>query len=120
LSCGLRRAGVERELAALADLGLDAVEVDLRRYVTQQDRLRRDLAGATLAWLRGRVYGSRPVWDGLGLLAEAFVPHYRSPGHPETAAMELVVSRYRAEGTAYRTLHDGQALLVNGPDTVIV
>jgi hypothetical protein len=28
--------------------------------------------------------------------------------------------RYRAEGVAYRTLHDGQVLLVNGPDTAIV
>jgi hypothetical protein len=34
--------------------------------------------------------------------------------------MELVVARYRADGVAYRTLHDGQTLLVNGPDTAIV
>jgi len=67
-----------------------------------------------------RAYGSPPVWDGLALLTEAFVPHYRSPEHPETAAIEQVVTRYRAEGTAYRTLHDGQALLVDGPDTKIV
>jgi dipeptidase E len=173
----VRRAGVERELAALADLGLDAAELDLRGYFGQQQRLRRELAGASLAWLRGgntfllryalsasgadtvfgellaadalvyagysagacvlapslrglelvddadavpRVYGSPPLWDGLALLGEAFVPHYRSPGHPETAAMELVVARYRAEGVAYRTLHDGQALVVNGPATAIV
>ena len=44
----------------------------------------------------------------------------QSPGHPETAAMELVVARHQAEGVAYRTLDDGQALLVNGPDTAIV
>ena len=66
-----------------------------------------------------RSYGALPVWDGLAVL-EAFVPHYRSPGHPETAAIELVVARYRADGVAHRTLHDGQALLVNGPDTAIV
>ena len=41
-------------------------------------------------------------------------------GHPETAAIERVVTRYRAEGIAYRTLHDGQALLVDGPETKIV
>ena len=29
-----------------------------------------------------RIYGAEPVWDGLALLGEAFVPHYRSPGHP--------------------------------------
>ena len=67
-----------------------------------------------------RTYGSQPLWDGLALLHEAFVPHYRSPGHPETAAIERVVTRYRTEGIAYRTLHDGQALLINGPDTKIV
>ena len=27
------------------------------------------------------------------------------------------MARYRAECIAYRTLHDGQALLVNGPQT---
>src|SRR5262245_63925137 len=25
-----------------------------------------------------RVYGAEPVWDGLALLEDAFVPHYRS------------------------------------------
>ena len=67
-----------------------------------------------------RAYGSPPPWDGLAVLGEAFVPHYRSPGHPETAAIERVVTRYRAEGIAFRTLHDGQALLVNGQDAKIV
>jgi len=67
-----------------------------------------------------RAYGAPPVWDGLALLTEAFVPHYRSPGHPETAAIERVVARYRADGIPYRTLRDGQALLINGPQTMIV
>jgi dipeptidase E len=173
----VRRASVEQELAALADLGLAAAELDLRDYFSQQQRLRQDLAGASMAWLRGgntfmlryalyrsgaatvfrellaanalvyagysagacvlspslrglelvddadavtRIHGSQPLWDGLALLPEALVPHYRSPGHPETAAIERVVTRYRAEGIAYRALHDGQALLVNGPETTIV
>lgn len=173
----VRRASVELESAALADLGLGAAELDLRDYFGQQRRLRQDLSRVTMAWLRGgntfmlryalyrsgadivfrellaanalvyagysagacvlspslrglelvddadavtRAYGSPPLWDGLALLHEAFVPHYRSPGHPETDAIERVVTRYRAEGTAYRTLHDGQALLVNGPETKIV
>ena len=67
-----------------------------------------------------RAYGAEPVWDGLGLLERAFVPHYRSPGHPETAAIDRVVAGYRASGVAYRALRDGQALLINGPDTAIV
>ena len=174
---GVRRSGVEDELAGLAGLGFCAVELDLRDYFGHEQRLRHDLGGIALAWLRGgnvfmlryalyrsggddvlgellaadalvyagysagpcvlspslrglelvddadavtRTYGSRPVWDGLALLNAAFVPHYRSPGHPETAAIELVVARYRAEGIAYRALRDGQALLVNGPETGIV
>jgi dipeptidase E len=174
---GVRRDAVEYELAELAGLGFDAVELDLRDYFGDQGRLREDLGGAGLAWLRGgntfmlrhalrcsggdvvftellaadalvyagysagacvlapslrglelvddagavmRAYGAEPVWDGLGLLDEAFVPHYRSPGHPETEAIDLVVARYRAEGVAYRTLRDGQALVVNGADTTLV
>ena len=172
----VRRASVEQELAALADLGLAAAELDLRDYFSQQQRLRPDLAGASMAWLRGgntfmlryalyrsgadtvfrellaanalvyagysagacvlspslrgleavddagavtRVYGAEPVRDGLGLLDEVFVPHYRSPGHPETAAIELVVARYAADGVPYRALRDGQVLLVNGASAVL-
>lgn len=173
----VRRSKVQRELTALSDLGLAASELDLRDYVGQQQRLRRDLARVAVAWLRGgntfvlrhalassagdvvfrdllaadmlvyagysagpcvlapslrglelvddadvvrRMYGAEPIWTGLGLLDKAFVPHYRSPGHPETDAMDLVVARYQAEGVAYRTLRDGQALVVNGPDMKIV
>ena len=74
-----------------------------------------DDAGAVM-----RIYGSEPVWDGLALLAEAFLPHYQSPGHPETAAIDLVAARYQAAGVVYRPLRDGQALLVNGADTEVV
>jgi dipeptidase E len=173
----VRRGGVERELAALTDLDFDPVELDLRDYFGQERRLRRDLAGVALAWLRGgnvfmlrfalfrsagdvvfgdllaadalvyagysaggcvlsstlrglelvddagavmRIYGSQPVWDGLALLDEAFLPHYRSPGHPETAAIDLVAARYQAAGVGYRPLRDGQALLINGADTEVV
>jgi len=172
----VRRAAVELELAALAGLGLDATELDLRDYFGQQQRLRADLAGVSLAWLRGgnvfmlryalrrsgadaafrellaadalvyagysagpcvlsptlrglelvddagavtRIYGAPPVWDGLAVLGEVFVPHYRSAGHPETAAIDQVVALYQAEGVAYRTLQDGQAMIVNGASTLI-
>ena len=43
-----------------------------------------------------RIYGSEPTWDDLGILNEAFVPHYQSPGHPETATIGLVAARYWA------------------------
>lgn len=175
----VRCSTVELELTALADLGFTARELDLRDYFGGggAQRLRGELAGGSVAWLRGgntfvlrhtlarsggdvvfrdllaadalvyagysagacvlapslrglelvddadavrRLYGAEPMWDGLGLLDQAFVPHYRSPGHPETEAMDLVVARYQAEGVSYRTLHDGQALVVNGADMKIV
>jgi len=40
--------------------------------------------------------------------------------HPETTAIDQVVARYRAEQVAYRTLRDGQAMIVSGTDTLIV
>jgi len=49
----VRRAGAERELAALVGLGVDAVELDIREYSGQEQRLRRVLAWVSLAWLRG-------------------------------------------------------------------
>jgi len=60
-------------------------------------RLRRDLAGAGVAWLRGgNVFMLRYALDRSG------------------------ADTVFREGVAYRALHDGQALLVNGPDTAIV
>jgi len=49
----IRRAGVERERAALGELGFDAAELDLRDYFGDEQRLRQELAGVALAWLRG-------------------------------------------------------------------
>ena len=47
---GVRRDAVEYELAGL---GFDAVELDLRDYFGHRQRLREDLGGADVAWLRG-------------------------------------------------------------------
>ena len=173
----IRRVGVERECAALGELGFDAAELDLRDYFDDEQRLRRELDGVALAWLRGgnvfllrcalrrsggdtvfgdllasdalvyagysagpcvlspslrglegvddadavtRIYGTEPLWEGLALLDRAFVPHYRSPGHPETAALGLVADKYRAEGVPHLTLRDGQALLISGANVAIV
>jgi dipeptidase E len=173
----VRRAGVEREIAALGELGFDAAELDLRDYFGDAERLRRDLAGVALAWLRGgnvfmlryalmlsggdgvfrdllardalvyagysagpcvlspslrgleavddaeavtRIYGAEPVWDGLAVLDEAFVPHYQSPGHPESSGLDRVAERYRADGVPHRTMRDGQALVISGGYSVVV
>ena len=55
----MRRAEAERELAALVGLGVDAVELDLHEYFGQEQRLRRDLAWVSVAWLRAARVVSR-------------------------------------------------------------
>jgi dipeptidase E len=57
-------------------------------------------------------YGVPAIWEGLGLLEYAFVPHYRSV-HPESEAMELVVARYQREGVPHRVLRDGQVIVID-------
>jgi dipeptidase E len=173
----IRQAGVERELDALGALGFDAAELDLRDYFDAEERLRGELAGVALAWLRGgnvfmlryalrrsggdtvfcslladdalvyagysagpcvlspslrgletvddadavlRIYGSEPVWEGLAVLDKAFVPHFKSPGHPESSALDLVAEHCRSEGVPHITLQDGQALLIDGVSEAIV
>lgn len=66
-----------------------------------------------------RIYGTSPIWTGLGVLNYAIVPHYRSPDHPEGAACDRVADQYRAAGIPHRTLRDGQALVINGGDAAI-
>ena len=61
-----------------------------------------------------RLTGAEPIWDGLGVLDRAFVPHLDSPGHPETELLGEVAARYRAAGTPYVGLRDGQVLVVDG------
>jgi dipeptidase E len=54
------------------------------------------------------------IWDGLGVLDHAIVPHLDSPGHPETELVEKVAELYRHTGEPFLALRDGQALLING------
>jgi dipeptidase E len=66
------------------------------------------------------VYGAPgPIWDGLGLLDYMILPHFESPGHPETEAVGRAVERFRAEGLPHRTLRDGQAIVIDGARTVV-
>ena len=60
-----------------------------------------------------------PIWDGLGLVDFSIAPHYRSP-HPEAEPMERVVAHFEAHAMPYRTLRDGQAIVVNGDTTRLV
>ncbi len=65
-------------------------------------------------------YGEPPTWQGLGVLPFAFVPHYASPGHPETEAMDEVVRYYQERGVPYRTLRDGEVLVGDGDDFMVL
>ncbi len=60
-------------------------------------------------------YDPEPVWEGLGLVEAAIVPHYRSD-HPEAEAAEAVAAWMRAQGRPHRTLRDGDVLIQNGED----
>jgi len=172
----IRRMSTETEVRDLGLLGFDAAELDLRGYAGEPERLRADLAGAALVWLRGgntfllryalrrsgadtvlrdllagdaltyggysagccvlapslrglemvddaavvtQLYGSEPVWDGLGLIDEAIVPHYESD-HPEADVIGLLAQHYRDHAIPHRTLRDGQVLIVNGESITVV
>lgn len=49
--------------------------------------------------------------DGLGLIGFSLAPHYGS-SHPEAAAIDQVVKYFRAHDMPYRTIGDGEALVV--------
>jgi dipeptidase E len=64
-------------------------------------------------------YDQEIVWEGLGLLPYAIAVHYKSD-HPESSSTDREIAFYNANGIPYRTLRDGQALVVNGATTRIV
>lgn len=55
-------------------------------------------------------YDPKVVWDGLGLIDHAIVPHYRSP-HPESAAADRAVRHLCSRGLRYRALRDGEVIV---------
>jgi len=55
-------------------------------------------------------YDRETIWDGLGLIDHAVVPHYRSP-HPESAAAERAVRHLCGRGLRYRALRDGEVIV---------
>ena len=58
-------------------------------------------------------YGGVPVWDGLGVLDFAIVPHVDSPDHPESERCNALAEHFRAEGVPHRTLRDGEVLVID-------
>ncbi len=55
-------------------------------------------------------YDGNVIWEGLGILDDYIVPHYRCD-HPESPAMEAVVAFYEALGFEYRTIADGEVIV---------
>lgn len=51
-----------------------------------------------------------PMWEGLGLLDYAILPHYRSD-HPESALVEKVARTYQELNTPHRTIRDGEVII---------
>src|ERR1700676_1155712 len=64
-------------------------------------------------------YDTAVVWDGLGLLPFSIVVHYKSD-HSESVAVEQEVAYYKANHIPYRTLRDGEALVIDGDRQAIV
>lgn len=58
-------------------------------------------------------YDGKVIWEGLGILEDYIVPHYRCD-HPESPAMEAVVAFYEALGLEYRTIADGEVIVTKG------
>ncbi|MGH3461175.1 MAG: Type 1 glutamine amidotransferase-like domain-containing protein [Kribbellaceae bacterium] len=63
---------------------------------------------------------AEPIWDGLGVLDHAIVPHLDSPGHPETELVERVAALYETIDVPYQPLSDGQVLVIDGESRQLV
>jgi dipeptidase E len=61
-----------------------------------------------------RLYSAEPIWEGLGVLEEAFVPHLDTPEHPETELLARVAELYERTGVPHLRLRDGQVYVVDG------
>ena len=51
------------------------------------------------------------IWDGLGILDFAFMPHYQ-PEHPDWALFQKEVAICSANNMPYRTFRDGEVLVL--------
>ena len=51
------------------------------------------------------------IWEGLGLIDFAFLPHYRS-NHPESADVEKEVEYCKKNNIPFKTLRDGEVMII--------
>jgi dipeptidase E len=59
------------------------------------------------------------IWECLGLIPYAIAPHFKS-GHPESAATDNLVQFYIENHMVFKTLHDGEAIVINGKQEEII
>jgi dipeptidase E len=64
-------------------------------------------------------YDGEIVWDGLGFVPYALVVHFKS-NHPESQAVDREIAFYESNGVPYRTLKDGQVLIIRDHQERIV
>ncbi len=58
-------------------------------------------------------YDQAIIWEGLGILDYSIEPHYKS-NHPESQDIDKEIAYLEKHNIPYRTLHDGEALVING------
>jgi dipeptidase E len=64
-------------------------------------------------------YDSEVIWDGLGILNYNVSVHYKSD-HPESALVDKEVQYNKDNNIPYKTLRDGEVLIINGDKTEII
>ena len=58
-------------------------------------------------------YPKKVIWSGLGIIDYSACPHYKSD-HPESAGVDKEVKFYKENKIPYKTLRDGEIIIVTG------
>ena len=64
--------------------------------------------------------GIPPIWDGLGLVDYAIVPHVGSADLDESGSAGPTIEYYRNAGIEYRPLTDDEVIVVDGDTTTVM
>jgi dipeptidase E len=64
-------------------------------------------------------YDANIVWEGFGFVPFALAVHFKSE-HPESESVDREIALYEATGIPYRTLRDGEALIIHDRQEKIV
>jgi dipeptidase E len=57
-------------------------------------------------------YPLETIWGGLNLINYSIAPHYKS-NHPESPMIDKVVGYFEHNAMSYKTLHDGEVIIIN-------